>query len=79
MASAAVRSKVVFFVVVYSMFVVAPIVCGGLVLVPCFVLQHFVSTFSIFSLGKREPVALLLLCSGCYVAGIVLCLFLAVP
>ena len=48
-------------------------------LVPCFVLQHFVSSFAIFSLGKIEPVALLLLCSECYVAGKVLCLFLAVP
>ena len=40
----------------YSLFVVAPIVCGDLLLDTCFVLQkRFVlSSFAIISLGKRE-------------------------
>ena len=39
----------------------------------CFVLQNFVSflVFAIISLGKRELVSLLLLCSECHVAVIV--------
>ena len=65
----------------YLLFVVAPIVCVGLVLVPCFVLQYVVSIsfFAIISLGRRELVDLLLLCLECHVAVIVLWLFLAEP
>ena len=40
---------------------------------PCFVLQYFVLlSFAITSMGKRELVALLLLCSECHIAVIVL-------
>ena len=64
MASAAARSKAV--VVIYSLFIVAPIVCGALVFGSwfCFVLS--------ISLGKRGLIALLLLCSEYHVAVIVL-------
>ena len=59
MASAAVHSAVV-----YSLFVVAPIVCGFSVRsLFCFVVPCVVSCFTIISLGIRELVALLLLCS----------------
>ena len=42
-------------VLVYSLFFVAPIVCGGFVFRPCFVIQGFVSflVFAIIRLGKR--------------------------
>ena len=45
---------------------------GGVV--PCFVLQYFVSffCFAIISVGKRDLVAILLSCSECQVAVIVL-------
>ena len=38
----------------------------------CFAVFFAISSFAIISLGKREPVALLLLCSKCHVAVIVL-------
>ena len=50
-------------------------VCCGF-LGPCFVLQHFVSFISV---GKRELVALPLVCSELHAAFLVLCFFLAVP
>ena len=59
----------------YSLFVVALILCEGLMLGPCFVLQYFVSflySCAIVSLGKRELVALLLLCSECHITVVVL-------
>ena len=65
-----------------TIFAVAPILCWGLVLGHCFVLHYFnrvLSSFSIIWLGKRELVALQLLCSECHVADIDLWLFLAVP
>ena len=37
------------------------------------------SVFAIIPLGKRELVGLLILCSECRVAVVVLCLFLEVP
>ena len=53
-------------------FVAAPIVFGVLVLGPCFVMQYFVLVFAFISQGKRELVALLLLCSECHVIVFVL-------
>ena len=51
---------------------------GFFVLGPCFVLQSFLdSSFVIISLGKRELVAVLFLCSECLVS--VFLLFLTVP
>ena len=44
--------------VVDSLFLIAPDVCGFLCLVPVFVMQYLMS-FLIFSLWKRELVALL--------------------
>ena len=41
--------------------------------------MSFLVSFAIISLAKRELVALLLLCSECHVAVIVLCFFLVVP
>ena len=38
--------------IVYSLFVDVPIVCGGLMLGPCFVLYYFVSFLILPSLGK---------------------------
>ena len=54
MASSIVCSKAVV-LLFYSLFVVAPIVCGGLLLDTCFVLlKHFaLSSFAIISLGRR--------------------------
>ena len=50
------------YVFVYSLFIVALIVCGGFVLGPCFVMLHFIPFLNFqLSLGKRELVALLLL------------------
>ena len=48
---------------------------------PCFyfTVLCFLSSFAIISLGNRELVALLLLCSECHVAVIVIWLFLTVP
>ena len=79
MASVDVHSMSVFIAIVYSWFVGAPIVCGGLVLVLCFVLQYPVSFLVLQIKAKKELVVLLLLCFECRVAVIVLCLFLAVP
>ena len=45
----------------------------------CYALLDALSSFAIISLGKRESVVLLLLLSWCYVAVIVLCLFLIMP
>ena len=44
--------------VVDSLFLIAPDVCGFLCLVPVFVMQYLMS-FIVFSLWKRELVALL--------------------
>ena len=44
-----------------------------------FVLQSFVSSFAIISLGKRDLADLLLFCSDWHVTAIVLSLFLAMP
>ena len=44
----------------------------------CFEVLCVLSSFSIISLGKRELVAFLLLCSVCHVASIVLWPFLVV-
>ena len=64
MASAAVRSKVVVLpLFIPALFVVAPIVCRGLVLGAC--LCRF---YAFISKGKRELFALLLFCSECHVA-----------
>ena len=45
----------------------------------CFTVLCVLSSFAIICLGKSEPVTLLLLCSECHVAVIVLWLFLTVP
>ena len=68
-------------VVVYSLYIIAPIVCGGQVLDLYFgfAILCFFSSFAIIPLGKRELVALLLLCSECYVAIISRWLFLPIP
>ena len=79
LASVAVYSKSVVIAIVYSWFVGAPIVCWGLVLVLCFVLQYPVSFLVLQTKAKKELVVLLLSCSECHIAVIVLCLFLAVP
>ena len=62
--------------VVYLLFIVDPLVCGGL----CWgiVLLHVCSTLWQTPLC-RELVALLLLSSECHVTIIILCLFLSVP
>ena len=51
--------------VVYSLFIVAPVVCGGLV--------------SFLVLQSSRWVALLLWYSECHVSFVALCLFLAMP
>ena len=61
---------------VYSLFVIAPIICWGLILDDCFVLLFVLSSFAIISLGKRELGALV--CSEFCVAS-VLWIFLVVP
>ena len=53
--------------VVDSLFLIAPDVCGFLCLVPVFVMQYLMS-FLVFSMWKRELVAVLKLCSYCLVA-----------
>ena len=58
MASAAVQFQDDGSVVVDSLFLIAPDVCGFLCLVPVSVMQYLMS-FPIFSLWKRELVALL--------------------
>ena len=63
------------FYVVNSLFVVAPIVCGGNLSIRslfCFAILCVVSSFANNLLGKRELVALLLLCFECHVAVIFL-------
>ena len=45
--------------VVDSLFLIAPDVCGFLCLVPVFVMQYLMSFLVFFSLWKRELVALL--------------------
>ena len=64
------------YLVAYLLFVVASIVCGGLVFsvrsLFCFAVLCVLSSFASVSLGKRELVALLLLCSECHVAIIAL-------
>ena len=69
------------FVVVDSLFIVAPIVCGIFVFSPCFgnVVFSVLSSFAIISLRKRELVALLKLSTCCHVAVMDLCLFFMVP
>ena len=52
--SDAVRSKQGGYAVVYSLFVVAPIVCEGFVLCPCFALQYFVSFLVLQSYAGEE-------------------------
>ena len=73
-ASVAVCSKaVVLLNIVYSLFIDATIVCGGLVLGLYFVLQYVVSFLVLqSSRWERELVALPLLCFECLVAVIVL-------
>ena len=67
-------------VVAHSLFIFAPIACGGSVFGPCSVMQYLVSFLvAIISLRKRELVALLELSSCCHVAVCLLCLFLTVP
>ena len=67
------------------MLVAAPIVCGGgggfcyVFVLFCGALRCFWFCNHIISLGKRELVALLLLCSECHVTVAFLWLFLAVP
>ena len=51
-------------------FAVAPIVCVKSLF--CFAIVCVLSSFAIIWLGKRELVALLLLCSECHVAVIVI-------
>ena len=52
--------------VVNSLFVVATIVCGfNVCSLFCFAVFCVVISFAIIWLGKREPVALLLLCPKC--------------
>ena len=47
-----------------SLFNVAPIICGGSVFCPCFVMDYLVfSSFAIILMRKRELVALLSLSS----------------
>ena len=48
-------------VVVDSLFIVAPIICGGSVFGPYFVMQYLsvLSSFAIFLMGKRKLIALL--------------------
>ena len=65
-----------FEIISLALFVVPPIVCGGLlVLGPCFVLQYFVHSLvlqSIHCVREGELFVLLLLCSECRAAVIVL-------
>ena len=65
---------VVLLLFIHCLTVVAPIVRGDLVLGFCFYLAVLcvLSSFAIISQGKRELVALLVLCSGCHVAVVVL-------
>ena len=65
--------------VVDSLFIVAPIVRGGSVFGPCFVIQYFMSLFCNHLERKRELVALLNLSSWCFVTVSVLWLFHTVP
>ena len=59
MASAAVQFQGDGSMVVDSLFLIAPDVCGFLCLVPVFVMQYLMSFLFFFSLWKRELVALL--------------------
>ena len=62
--------------VVYSLFIVAPIVCGSIVLGPCIcftvLCEFYTYSFAIILLGKRELVALFFFCSESHVGVIVL-------
>ena len=49
MTQAAVRSKAVVCVVLDSLFIEAPIVCGGSLFGPCFVMQYLVSFLALQS------------------------------
>ena len=61
MASADVHSKAVDLLFVGSLFIVAPIVCRGPALGPCFLIHFlvFFLSFAIILMGKRELDALL--------------------
>ena len=63
-------------VVVYLLYIVAPIVCGRSAFVPPFLFSAY-SIFSSFAIGKRELIALYLNCLP-DVSVSVLCLFLTV-
>ena len=56
-ASAAVRSKAV--ILMFCLFIVAPIVCGAVIALLCSTLCP--SSFAMISLGEKEWVALLLM------------------
>ena len=72
MASVAVRSKAVI-LLLFTLIVVAPILWRfDIRSLFCFAVLSVVSSFAIISLRKRELVALLLLCSECHVAVVVL-------
>ena len=64
------------YVVVDSLFAVAPIVCRFFVFGPCFVVQYFVS-FLVLQSSQKER-WLLKNCFKCHVTVSVLCLFLTV-
>ena len=64
-------------VLVYSLFIIVPIVCGCFVLCPFF--NTVLSGFAIILLGKRQLVVDFLLSSGFHVAVTVICLALMVP
>ena len=48
------RSKVVVLLLLLKLFIVAPIICGGSVFGPCFVMQYLVS---FILMGNKELVA----------------------
>ena len=52
-------------VVVYSLFIVAPIVCGVFVLVPCSVMQYFNVLSSFYSLNSGMWLLLILSLPRC--------------
>ena len=72
LALAAVRSKAVILLLFIYCLLFLPFFCGSSMLGPCFAVLCVGSSFAIILLGKRELVALLLLCSECHVAVVVL-------
>ena len=74
MALAPVRSGALrLLLFIHCVFVVVHIVCGGLVLGPCFVLQYFCRfKFCNQFAGEERAGCIILLCSECHVAVIVL-------